>query len=220
MAIVPINVDNVCRSVVREGTVSLLEAESDSNKAQLRRALLARRMALTPEQRQQRSAQLTRELLAWLTECVDSTAAIALYWAFRGEIDLQMVMDRWRAQGGRVYLPIVYQANAPLKFAPYRGLASMQRGAYGILEPMYAVEELVDQPDDLAAMLVPCVGFSAQGYRLGYGGGYYDRTFAQWRELGLKCPIRMGVADEWARIEFEPDAHDTALDLLCLADAC
>ncbi len=213
MAIVPIKTAQVCRSAVK---ADIETHNLGENKAELRRVLLARRVALTPEQRQRRSQQLTRELWVWLTECVEPNAAIALYWAFRAEIDLQMLMDQWRAHGGRVYLPIVQQSKAPLKFAPYRGLASMQQGAYGILEPMYEPHELVDQPEDLAVLCAPCVGFNAQGYRLGYGGGFYDRTLANWRERDIKLPITMAVADAWAQIEFVPDAFDVPFDFLAL----
>ena len=215
MAIVPIKSGKVCHLTAQSGIETHNLGE---NKAALRRALLARRMALTPEQRQRRAQQLTRELWAWLTECVEPNAAIALYWAFRAEIDLQALMDEWRARGGRVYLPIVQQPKAPLKFAPYRGLASMHAGSYGILEPMYEAHELCEQPDDLAVLCAPCVGFNAQGYRLGYGGGFYDRTLANWRAQGMQLPITVGVADAWAQIDFLPDAFDVPFDMLCLAD--
>ncbi len=213
MAIVPINAGSVCQLPHKCGIETHNHGE---NKAELRRTLLARRLALTPAQRQQRAEQLTRELLAWLTECVEPNAAIALYWAFRAEIDLQTLMDQWRAHGGRVYLPIVQARDTPLKFAPYRGLASMQQGAYGILEPMYEAHELVDQPEDLAVLCAPCVGFNAQGYRLGYGGGFYDRTLTAWRARDIKLPITMAVADAWAQIEFVPDAFDVSFDFLAL----
>lgn len=216
MAIVPINIDNVCDSLVAEHARLPSSAE---HKAQWRRELLARRVALTPEQRQQRSAQLTRELRAWLTEQLEPTAAIALYWPFKGEIDLQALMEHWCGQGGRVYLPIVHQANAPLQFASYRGLDAMRKGAYGILEPIYEPSELTDRPADLAVLFAPCIGFNAQGYRLGYGGGYYDRTLASWRANADRAmPITVGVADASAQIDFAPDRYDLPLDYLCLAE--
>ena len=185
------------------------------NKAALRRTLLAQRMALTPEQRQRRAQQLTRELWAWLTECVEPNAAIALYWAFRAEIDLQALMDEWRARGGRVYLPIVQQPKAPLKFAPYRGLASMQTGAYGILEPMYEAHELCEHPDDLAVLCAPCVGFNAQGYRLGYGGGFYDRTLAAMQPH----PFTVGLGFTSGFVaHLQAEAHDIPLDAILNED--
>ena len=225
MAIVPINVDEVSRqrqahsiSPHNNGENKATVAQSSELKAQQRRELIARRTALTPQQRQMRSEQLTRELMAWLTDCVEQTATIALYWAFKGEIDLQPLMDRWRAQGGRVLLPIVHEKNAPLLFAPYRGLTSMQKGAYGILEPMYEEGELSAASEAISVLFAPCVGFNAAGYRLGYGGGYYDRTLGNWRAQGAKLPITVGVADAWAQIDFAPNEFDEPLDVLCLAD--
>ena len=225
MAIVPINVHEVSRqrqvrsiSPQNNGENKATAAQSSELKAQQRRELIARRTALTPQQRQMRSEQLTRELMAWLTDCVEQTATIALYWAFEGEIDLQPLMDRWRAQGGRVLLPIVHEKNAPLLFAPYRGLTSMQKGAYGILEPMYDENELIAASEGISILFAPCVGFNAAGYRLGYGGGYYDRTLANWREQREKLPITVGVADDWAQVDLLPDEFDVALDVLALTD--
>ena len=225
MAIVPINAEQMSAlqseciiSPHNRGENKAIEAQSSAPKAQQRRDLITRRIALTPQQRQMRSEQLTRELMAWLTDCVEQTATIALYWAFEGEIDLQPLMDRWRAQGGRVLLPIVHEKNAPLLFAPYRGLTSMQKGAYGILEPMYDENELIAASEGISILFAPCVGFNVAGYRLGYGGGYYDRTLGNWREQGAKLPVIVGVADAWAKIEFAPNEFDVPLDVLALTD--
>lgn len=62
------------------------------------------------------------------------------------------------------------------------------------------------QPD---ALLIPCVGFNEQRYRLGYGGGFYDRTLAQ-----AGRPVTVGIAYESARTRFDADAHDVPLDYL------
>lgn len=218
MAIVPIKKGEMSHQMP-EGNISPHnKSENKVAKANLRGQLLARRTALTPQQRQLRSEQLTRELMAWLTDCVEQTATIALYWAFKAEVDLQPLMDRWRAQGGRVVLPIVREKNAPLLFAPYRGLTSMHSGAYGILEPMYDEADLIASSEAISVLFAPCVGFNRAGYRLGYGGGYYDRTLANWREQREKLPITVGVADDWAQVDLRPDAFDVALDVLALTD--
>ena len=62
------------------------------------------------------------------------------------------------------------------------------------------------------------MGFNVAGYRLGYGGGYYDRTLGNWREQGSKLPVTVGVAGAWAKIEFAPNEFDVPLDVLALAD--
>ena len=79
---------------------------------------------------------------------------------------------------------------------------------------MYEAHDLCEQPDDLAVLCAPCVGFNAQGYRLGYGGGFYDRTLANWRAQGMQLPITVGVADAWAQIDFLPNAFDVPNDML------
>jgi len=62
-------------------------------------------------------------------------------------------------------------------------------------------------------LLIPCVGFDIDGYRLGYGGGYYDRTLAAWP--GSKKPLTVGVAYEACRTHaLQREAHDIALDLI------
>ena len=217
MAIVPIKqIQMSQQDAINETAVSSSELNQASKKT-LRRDLIARRLALTSEQKQLRSEQLTQELLAWLTECVEQTATIAMYWVFKGEVDLQALMDLWRAQGGKVLLPIVQAVNQPLAFAPYRGITSMQQGAYGILEPIYEEDELIFLPD-MAALITPCVGFNSAGYRLGYGGGYYDRTLAFWQNEGLNLPVVLGVADQSAQVDFAVESFDRPMSFLALTD--
>ena len=218
MAIVPIKqIQMSQQEAINETAVSSSELNQASKKA-LRRDLIARRLALSSEQKQLRSEQLSQELLAWLAECVEQTATIAMYWAFKGEVDLQPLMDLWRAQGGKVLLPIVQAVNQPLAFAPYRGITSMQQGAYGILEPIYEEYELTFLPD-MAALITPCVGFNSAGYRLGYGGGYYDRTLAFWQSEGLNLPVVLGVADQSAQVDFAVETFDRPMNFLALTDS-
>ena len=218
MAIVPIKqIQMSQQEAINETAVSSSELNQASKKA-LRRDLIARRLALSSEQKQLRSEQLSQELLAWLAECVEQTATIAMYWAFKGEVDLQPLMDLWRAQGGKVLLPIVQAVNQPLAFAPYRGITSMQQGAYGILEPIYEEDELIFLPD-MAALITPCVGFNSAGYRLGYGGGYYDRTLAFWQSEGLNLPVVLGVADQSAQVDFAVETFDRPMNFLALTDS-
>jgi len=83
----------------------------------------------------------------------------------------------------------------------------MQVGAHRIHEPTSG-EVIV--PD---LLFVPCVGFDADGYRLGYGGGYYDRTLCRFRADGGKVPVTVGVAYEACRTDaLLREAHDIPLD--------
>lgn len=188
----------------------------DGDKVALRRILLERRNAMSIEQRRARDGLIQGELSKWLVQQLGTNATIALYSAFRGEVDLSEMADGWRAAGGRVLLPLVQAKNEPLVFAPYRGVAHLRVGRFGILEPQASENDWVSEPNQIAALVMPCVGWHSQGYRLGYGGGYYDRTLAQWQSK-LRIPLLIGVADAWAQVTFSVETHDRRLDVLCVA---
>ena len=112
-------------------------------------------------------------------------------------------------------LPIVREKYAPLVFARDTGAEDWVQGAYGILEPRCVPEDWVHEPSNISAVILPCVGFTREGYRLGYGGGYYDRTLAHWQAQGWTLPTLIGVAHKEGQVDFAPEAHDIAMDLIC-----
>lgn len=122
---------------------------------------------------------------------------VGAFWAVRGEPDLREPMARWHAAGHALALPRVVAAGHALAFGRWTPAWPMRLAEFGIAvpEPFEAL-----QP---SLLIVPCVGFDARGYRLGYGGGFYDRTLAQ------RCVPAIGVAYDGCEIEcFEPGAHD------------
>lgn len=135
--------------------------------------------------------------------------SIGFYWPLRGEFDARAWIASWLREDAsrRVALPVIAERNAPLAFHAWTPDAPMREGHHGIPEP--ASGERVT-PD---LLLVPCVGFDADGYRLGYGGGYYDRTLAAWPAAAP--PLTVGIAYEACRIDdgvLEREAHDLPLD--------
>ena len=181
-------------------------------RAELRTELLTRRQALSDAQCATRDAQLVHELHTWLSANVAATACIALYYPFKNEPNLMPLADAWCAQGGTVLLPIVRTKNAPLVFAPYTGADALCVGAFGILEPQHTEHSVRTSPEGIDVVVLPCVGFSMQGYRLGYGGGYYDRTCGDWLARGYELPKLIGVADKDSQIELRSEAHDVVMD--------
>lgn len=128
---------------------------------------------------------------------------IAAYWPMHGEPDLRPLFADWVATGAGLALPTVLERGAPLRFARHAPGGALRAGAHGTVEP--AGDEWLE-PD---VVLVPCVGFSADGWRLGYGGGYYDRTLA-----GLSA-LLVGVAYDESEVPgLRPEPHDVALDFI------
>jgi 5-formyltetrahydrofolate cyclo-ligase len=176
--------------------------ETTFDKTALRRALIAARDALSPDDRASADAQIGMRVLAWLASVLPMTpVTLGVYWPMRGEPDLRELYDRLGRQGVRLALPVVVQPQAPLRFAAWMPGEPMARDACGLPVPTKA--EMVE-PEGL---LVPCVGFTAGNIRLGYGGGYYDRTLAQRPRLRTA-----GIAYACAITEFPRAAHDIALD--------
>ncbi len=137
---------------------------------------------------------------------------VGFYWPLRGEFDARALIGAWLAAGHgaharRAALPVVAERHTPLDFHAWTPAAPMRAGHHNIPVPEGG-EPVV--PD---LLLIPCVGFDAEGFRLGYGGGYYDRTLAAWP--GAQRPVTIGVAFEACRLDALPrDAHDLALDVI------
>jgi 5,10-methenyltetrahydrofolate synthetase len=161
---------------------------------------------LTPSQRAHHDAALSARLLDW---CAGHPAAcFGVYWPIRGEPDLREAYAELARRGQRLALPVVTARDAPLAFAAWTPGDALEEGAMKVPVPQ-APHRLVT-PD---ALLIPCVGFNAARVRLGYGGGFYDRTLA-----GTPRPQAIGVAYQFSLVEFDADAHDIALDAVLTED--
>lgn len=168
-----------------------------------RARLLAQRMAVGREQHGRWNAQLTSRLLAALE--LHSGMVVAGYWPLKGEFDPRFLMRAWRLAGVRTALPVVVQKAAPLQFREWWPGMRTSAGVYDLPVP----EEGDIVTPQLA--LVPPVGFDRMGYRLGYGGGYYDRTLAALEPR----PPTIGVAFDISRIDtIRPQAHDIAMEFI------
>jgi 5-formyltetrahydrofolate cyclo-ligase len=168
-----------------------------------RAELLARRSAVSFDDRKRYAERLTANLLA----AVDLRAyrVLGFYWPIRGELDLRDVARRQIEAGGTAALPVVVAKNAPVEFWRWVPGAPLQRGFWNI--PVPAEQQRV-VPD---ALLIPVVGYDAAGYRLGYGGGYYDRTLAA---LAPR-PLCVGVGYDEAALEtIHPQPHDIPMEVI------
>jgi 5,10-methenyltetrahydrofolate synthetase len=163
-----------------------------------------------------RNDLIQRTMRSWLIDRPD--AVIGAYWPIKGEFDPLPALFRWQEAGmeadaleaqlqRRIALPVVNKQSKTLTFHTWYPGCPMEEDAYGIPKPKNT--EVVTP----TLIFVPCVGFGPGGYRLGYGGGFYDRTLA---ELSPK-PFTVGLGYDFAYLpDLKPESHDVPLDaILC-----
>jgi len=171
-----------------------------TDKPQLRRTLKDRRRAIDPATRRVWDDRIGARVLAWWH--ADPGAVLGVYWPLAGEPDLRPAYAELAEAGVRLALPVVLARDAALGFAEWVPGEPTVADSLGVAVP--AELRLVARPD---ALLVPCLGFDARGYRLGYGGGFYDRTLA-----APPRPRTLGVAYACQQAQFAIGEHDIALD--------
>jgi 5-formyltetrahydrofolate cyclo-ligase len=170
-----------------------------------RSRLRAARQAVGAEVHAGWSAALTVHLAEHLAKAVPSM--LGFYWPHRREYDPLPAIERLIERGAELALPVVVARGQPLEYRRWRPGAAMTTGAYSFDIPHPAEGQAVI-PDTI---LVPLLGFDRHGYRLGYGGGYFDRTLAAY-------PVRpktVGIGFELGRLEtIHPQPHDVPMDVI------
>ena len=181
---------------------------SDAKK-RLRAELLQARQRM-PD-RQARVDALQRVMRIWLVGRPDTV--IGAYWPIKGEFDPLPALHRWKEDGElqgnaqrlRIGLPVVNKEHKTLTFHAWYPGCPMEEDAYGIPKPRDT--ELVVP----TLLFVPCVGYGAGGYRLGYGGGFYDRTLASLQPK----PFTVGLGFTHGYVDdLEPEPHDQPLEAI------
>jgi len=135
-----------------------------------RERLIAARLAAGAEQREAWSAAIAESLLRIIGP-IDGRI-VSAYWPFRGEPDLRPFMRRVTELGGTCALPVVIEKAMPLAFRSWAEGQPLARGVWNIPVPAGGAPVVPD------VAIAPVVGFDRQCYRLGYGGGFFDRTLA------------------------------------------
>lgn len=137
----------------------------------------------------------------------DKNTVIAGYWPTRNELDIRILMSTLADKGYQTALPRITKKAEPLSFHPWRTGEDLQAGRYNILEPANNSDVII--PD---IVLVPVLAFDHEGNRLGYGGGYYDRTLAALR-TEQKPITALGVAYSQQRLKSLPTfPHDEPIN--------
>jgi 5-formyltetrahydrofolate cyclo-ligase len=181
-----------------------------SRKRELRKQCAAVRDALAPELRATGAQRVAACGIGFSGAPVGAT--VSAYSAMGSELDPGALVERLAREGMRTCLPVVTPLGNPLQFRSWMPGEPLVARTWGIREP--ADTAPVVEPD---VLLVPLLAFDATGGRLGYGGGYYDRTLARLR--ALKPIIAIGIAHAQQRLESVPlGPHDEPLDWILTPD--
>jgi 5-formyltetrahydrofolate cyclo-ligase len=166
-----------------------------------RERLIAARLALPAQYRAALAVAIANDLDRLIPAQLG--AIISMYWPIRAEPDLRPWMRAMWEQGARIALPVAVALRRPLAFREWQRDAPLARGLWKIPYPADGSEVIP------TVMLVPLVGFDAACYRLGYGGGFFDRTLA-----GMtRKPLVVGVGYPGALIRtIFPQPHDIPMD--------
>lgn len=168
-----------------------------------RKAFIKARLKIAADDRAAWNARIAETL----AEVVEDRGAnsVGLYWPMAGEFDTRPLADELRAKGVRTALPAIVEKKAPLTYRPWDETTTLEPGVWNIptpVTPVTLVPELV---------VAPVVGWDGASYRLGFGGGYFDRTLA----TITPKPVAVGVGFELSRLEtIHPQPHDIPMDLI------
>jgi 5-formyltetrahydrofolate cyclo-ligase len=172
-----------------------------------RERLIAARLALPGAERRANAARIAADLDRVVSP--QPGQVVSLYWPFRGEPDLRGWAEALTSRGIGLALPVVVAKRTPLVFRRWQPGARLERGVWNI---PYPAEGAPVTPD---VVLAPLVGFDPEGYRLGYGGGFFDRTLAS---LSPR-PLAIGVGHPLGALAtIYPLPHDIPMDWIVTGD--
>ncbi|MDG4879247.1 5-formyltetrahydrofolate cyclo-ligase [Mesorhizobium sp. WSM4935] len=168
-----------------------------------RQRLIDERLAIDADERKKRSDRIASRLDLAIGKV--SGRIVSGYWPFRGEPDLRSWAITVIERGGRIALPVVIRKGWPLEFRIWSPGDPLERGVWNILVPSRGPSVVPD------VVIAPVVGFDGANYRLGYGGGFFDRTLAAMH----RRPLAIGVGYAESRLEtIRPQPHDIAMDAI------
>ncbi len=172
----------------------------------LRQSHIERRLTLTAKECAELSAKICTLISTHFPRL--SSQRVGFCWPVNNEPDLRPLMQKWingNASGFSALLPVVQGLGQPLVFRQWTTASAMRSDRFGIPTPADGQFILPD------ALLIPVNAFDRAGYRLGYGGGFFDRTLASLKPK----PLAIGVGFEQAHVaSVHPEAHDIRLDAI------
>jgi 5-formyltetrahydrofolate cyclo-ligase len=174
-----------------------------ASRDRLRRECIAARLDIPAEQRAAHEAHIHALLWEWFAP--QPAGSVGFCWPIRAEVDCRPLILRLLVAGWQAAMPVVVERDAPMRFRAWAPDVPMTQDPHGIPVPLAAE---VPAP---TVLLLPLVAYDAAGYRLGYGGGYFDRTLARCEVR----PVTLGVGYANSHVDsIHPTAHDIPLDMV------
>lgn len=179
-----------------------MEDKLSTARQQIRQSTRKKRQQLSAIEQQIAAQKIMQHVLTHSK--ISQAHNIALFLSFDGEINTQPLISALWQQGKNVYLPVLHPFNRHnLLFLHYSTETQLVKNRFNIAEPPLDVTQVLP-PNQLDVMMIPLVAFDEQGQRLGMGGGFYDRTLANWQQKGF-YPI--GLAHDCQQVQSLPVAH-------------
>ncbi|MBQ3490102.1 MAG: 5-formyltetrahydrofolate cyclo-ligase [Clostridia bacterium] len=183
--------------------------EIRKHKIEIRKQHLERRAKISPEARAVKDRKICQNILS--SAAYRYADVLLLYYPVRGEVDVFPLMEAAIASGKKVAFPRCCEQDHTMIFHYVSSSGDFEKGAYGLREPfssLPAFDPLTDGGQNVLC-IVPAVVYDRKGYRIGYGGGYYDRFF------GVFKPASIGVAYEEFIVKNVPHGrYDISVDVV------
>jgi 5-formyltetrahydrofolate cyclo-ligase len=175
---------------------------------QERERLISARLQLSADYRAEQTSAIARDLNTLIP--TDADTVISVYWPIKAEPDLRPWMHATSERGVRIALPVAVALGQPLMFREWRPNIRMVRGLWKIPYPADGAEVVP------SVVIAPVVGFDKKCFRLGYGGGFFDRTLVRF----AATPLAIGVGYSGALIPtIFPQPYDIPMDWIVTGSA-
>ena len=194
----------------------MMSQESDSDplnesKAQLRKVFKDKRRSLDDEVRRTCHSAIANHL-AILLAAGNGINNLAVYFSSPDEVDLAAWMESAWSAGKHLYAPVVMQITGQMDFYPINATTKIERGRFNLRKPLLEDGAVPALPENLDAVLLPLVSFDTLGGRLGMGGGFYDRYFAESATRPWMIGVAYNIQHSEQRLPAQP--WDIPLDAL------
>ncbi len=169
------------------------------DKKELRRQLIEKRNGISQDIRKEKSRKITEKLLK--NPALKKADTVFVYVSFGSEVDTHILIHELFRLGKRVGVPLCNTQSHTMTVYEIKDFSQLKEGHYGILEPDEGLKEI--PKDEIRLIIVPGVAFDKEGYRMGYGGGYYDRFLDDFDGYTIGIAFSECIEDELPKGEFD-----------------